>query len=1017
MLYEYDGIDVVYSVRNVGTETATGVTVSFHIKDMIASANDIDSPNVSDIQTDDSKKEHSFTWAFGTIPEGGTSGNFPFSTSIHTGYTVPRPDKIGVITATASSNQPEPDALSGNNELKVYSYAQGGGGASLHMSNDKLALFLSVDDLRPAAEGDVNFDLSANSPFSAITGGTTRIGGIEVKVELSEGLGFKSSWTPPSEFVTSGRTATWKPADAIINMPEEIEIEAQLTSDSLASIPLEERCITAWVVNSIPPPSPDYAFGSLKQCLGDVPTVLINSGEIDLLTVHYCEKVGGEILYPCRDNDEDDAIDNTLELVAYLESPLSRPYRIGRFGAGTHTETERMARPEGTVVQIRDPQARRVSSGNIVWNSGSQSTGDNAVGTFPGVILDLNLPYDDLTSKNYTFSISDMTTDGKPGSMKAVGAAFSSITALDPDTTQPTLDIPDPGGGSIPLWYEFGALGTYNMKITIGHSEGTPSGTYTFHLGPVAELGVEDAGAQSALATTQRAFTIVAVNNGPDDAPAARVTVTDLNAGDYVSHTATKGTFATSTGVWDIGEMRQPGYQQGVYGRDGEVLTIITSAAVDTEITAAITNTLDYQVCIDSSGNDVDLTSPSETACTNASSTNTWHTTDYYDYHPGNSTTTVKAKDGTGADLPSLRGAEEDTASIVVTWEAVTEVNGRGVTHYEVQRQTNPWETVAENVVGTSYVDTDVNAGDTFRYRVRAVNDRDHKGPWSMPMEGTVPEPEVVTNTETVFRDRVVTVTETVEVPVSAAEAPFARFASAETSRRVAENSAPGTPVGAPVAVERNSGNSIAYSLEGADAALFEIERDSGQILVGHGTVLDYESDRVRYVVEVVAEPRLSSTVRTTVHIRLVDVAESATVSISPAGQPKVGQALTATLTHGGGEPADPRWQWHRSAGDGLWASIQGATSTAYTPTERDAGRRLRAIVTYGEPDGSGDGVAGAITPALPGEPHMGSAALYDANGDGRIDLDEVIAAIRDYYAGNLDFAGVMELIGVYYAG
>ena len=68
--------------------------------------------------------------------------------------------------------------------------------------------------------------------------------------------------------------------------------------------------------------------------------MLINSGEIDLLTVHHCKRVGGEILYPCRDSDEDDAIDNIPELAAKLESPMKRPYRISLFGAGSGTEID-----------------------------------------------------------------------------------------------------------------------------------------------------------------------------------------------------------------------------------------------------------------------------------------------------------------------------------------------------------------------------------------------------------------------------------------------------------------------------------------------------------------------------------------------------------------------------------------------------------------------------------------------------------------------------------------------------
>ena len=239
----------------------------------------------------------------------------------------------------------------------------------------------------------------------------------------------------------------------------------------------------------------------------------------------------------------------------------------------------------------------------------------------------------------------------------------------------------------------------------------------------------------------QRAFTIVAVNNGPDDAPAAQITVTGLSEDDVLSHNATGGSFDPATGVWSIGELRESSYYQETYDRDGEVLTIVISDDASTEVTAEIENTQDYQVCIDSSGDDVELSTPSQSACT-VTSGNTWHTTEYYDYIDDNDTANIIATGGTGAALPTLRGAETITA-IKVSWELVTEVNGQNVAHYEVQRRTNPWETIAEEVLETSYFDLDVEPGRSYEYRMRAVNDRGQSGPWSSPIAAMVEEPSV----------------------------------------------------------------------------------------------------------------------------------------------------------------------------------------------------------------------------------------------------------------------------------
>ena len=50
------------------------------------------------------------------------------------------------------------------------------------------------------------------------------------------------------------------------------------------------------------------------------------------------------------------------------------------------------------------------------------------------------------------------------------------------------------------------------------------TGTYTVHVGPIAELEVRDGG-PGLPPSGSRAFSIVAVNHGPDNAPAARVTL------------------------------------------------------------------------------------------------------------------------------------------------------------------------------------------------------------------------------------------------------------------------------------------------------------------------------------------------------------------------------------------------------------------------------------------------------------------------------------------------------------
>ena len=68
---------------------------------------------------------------------------------------------------------------------------------------------------------------------------------------------------------------------------------------------------------------------------------------------------------------------------------------------------------------------------------------------------------------------------------------------------------------------------------------------------------------------------------------------------------------------------------------------------------------------------------------------------------------------------------------------------------------------------------------------------------------------------------------------------------TAKTSRSIAENSAAGTAVGAPVTGTPYNGAALTYSLTGkaANSGLFSIESATGQIKVATGATLDYETD------------------------------------------------------------------------------------------------------------------------------------------------------------------------------
>ena len=608
----------------------------------------------------------------------------------------------------------------------------------------------SVDDLLPDAGDAVNFK------FKVGTNPGTQLDDAKVRLKLDNGMGTPTA-TPPSGTTFAAATDLTRTWDWNLGGTGNVlEVSTTLDNPLPAGVARSDLCLTAELTAR--PDNLDSRPTAAEICLREDPVTLFQTGETDLLSLYHCV---GETDYPCSSSD-------TLELLvngddAALAAGISRHNSI--------------MRPEKVVIQVPDPGGRVGAGSALSWQTVSDDGGsytdpfcsDVEEGVLLGEnwdsILDLGVDAGDASTvwSNAKDQVTATGIDGgtKPGTLK-IETVTCDFEFANADTGQ-FSDLYGIGDEAVTVnvVYIFGNLGTYLTQRTYiaTHRNGTPSdtsddvdytatGSYIFHVGPIAELEVRNGDGNPAVPADQRAFTVVAVNNGPDDAPAAQVTVTDLNTSDYVSHSASHGTFDSITGVWTIGELRE---DSGYYRATGHplgwpTLTITTNAAEDTEITAAISNNQDYQVCIDSSGDDVDISSPSETACTTEDSTNTWHTTPYYDYISDNSTAIIKAKGGTGADLPALQSAQPKTAAIEVTWDAETEVNRRQVTSYEVEWSVageTSWTKFSDNVANPRYVDTGVKLGDTRYYRVRAVNDRNHNGPWSVPMSAMAIDPNV----------------------------------------------------------------------------------------------------------------------------------------------------------------------------------------------------------------------------------------------------------------------------------
>ena len=197
---------------------------------------------------------------------------------------------------------------------------------------------------------------------------------------------------------------------------------------------------------------------------------------------------------------------------------------------------------------------------------------------------------------------------------------------------------------------------------------------------------------------------------------------------------------------------------------------------------------------------------------------------------------------------------------------------------------------------------------------------------------------------------------------------------SAETATRsVAENTAPGINIGAPVTA--TDADTLTYSLGGADADSFDIGPGSGQLRTK--AELDYEAAKKSYTVTVTATDPSDAIDSITVTINVENVDEDGTVELSPL-QPQVGTLLTAELSDPDGNPSRVSWQWAR--GDSVGGSFANISSGAsYTPVAADVDKFLRATATYTDPQGSGKNANEVSTHAVRAAKATNDAPVFSA--------------------------------------
>ena len=300
----------------------------------------------------------------------------------------------------------------------------------------------------------------------------------------------------------------------------------------------------------------------------------------------------------------------------------------------------------------------------------------------------------------------------------------------------------------------------------------------------------------------------------------------------------------------------------------------------------------------------------------NVSYTYQWIRVDGSDSDISGATAAVSAAANTAPGAPtSLLATASGTTQINLSWTAPGSTGGSAITGYKIESSSDGGSTWTDLVATTSsstttYAHTGLAAGTTRHYRVSAINSAGTGNP-SNEDSATTP---TVGNAAPTFTE------------------------GATASRNVEENASSGTAVGNPLTATDADNDTLTYTLEGTDAASFDLVTTSGsaQIRTKSGVTYDHET-KSSHLVTVKADDGNSGTDTIEVTITVTDVdeppARPAAPSVSSVANSTTSLSVSWTAPSTTGRPAIDSYdlQYRQGTSGGWTNGPQNVSGTSAT--------------------------------------------------------------------------------------